>query len=64
MTDSNIELKSCVQRLRRLEQQVLPFIDDSTNEVRKSAIGVRDVVASLQDNDVRGLIKPTKASRR
>ena len=57
-------LKRALQALGRLHQQVVLLDDFTTDKIRQSAVGKRDMRAALEHDDLAVLAEPSRAGRR
>ena len=53
---TNIESKPVVQRCWRFQEERVFLFDHPADEIRQSAVGVRHVGASLENDDLGGLV--------
>ena len=58
---AHVEGEGLPQALRGLQQQRLAILDVAADVVRQAAVGERDVVVALEDDDVGALIEPAQA---
>jgi hypothetical protein len=56
----DVEAEPLEQALRGLQQEVVLVLDHAANEVRKAAVGVRNVTRALQHDDRCVLVEPAE----
>ena len=64
MAHAHVDVEALSERLGGVEQQLVPFGDDSADVVRQTAVGIRNVGAAFEDDDVGRFVEATDASGR
>ncbi|MPM36399.1 hypothetical protein SDC9_82995 [bioreactor metagenome] len=59
----NIYVIFGLHRLRRLQQQRFPLLNDAADVIGQSAVGIRNVSSPLQQDNFRAFVQPAQSGR-
>ena len=64
VADAHVDVERVAQGVGRLQQQLSTVGDLAADVVGQAAVGEGDVLAALEDDDLRGLVEPAQPRRR